>query len=45
MKEVKLQQVQPVQNDWQDPKIIPRLQNHLEILTKCPGIYPAESIV
>ena len=25
--------------------IIPKLQNHLDILTKCPGIYPTESIV
>lgn len=45
LKDIELRQIEPVPNDWQDPKIIPRLQNHLEILTRCPGIYPTESIV
>ena len=45
LKDVKIKEVLPVENDWQDPKILPRLKNHLDVLTKCPGIYPAESII
>ena len=33
-----------MENDWQDESILPRLQNKLDILPRCPGIYPTEAI-
>ena len=33
-----------VENDWQDPSMIPTLQNGLDIILKNPGIFPVESI-
>lgn len=37
--------IHPVQNDWQDElKCVPELKNHLDILPRCPGIFPTESI-
>lgn len=36
--------VRPIENDWQDQSILPHLKNHLDILPKCPGIYPTEAI-
>jgi hypothetical protein len=44
-KDIKIREIQPVTNDWQDPKIIPRLQNYLDFITKKPGLYPVESII
>ena len=35
----------PIENDWQDEKLcVPELKNHLDILPRCPGIFPTESI-
>ena len=36
--------VRPIPNDWQDASILPNLANHLDVLPKCPGIYPTEAI-
>jgi len=36
--------VTPIENDWQNPDIIPYLGNNLDILIKNPGIYRTESI-
>jgi hypothetical protein len=36
--------IQPIDNDWQSTDAIPFLKNHLDVLTKKPGIFPAESI-
>ena len=39
-------QIYPVHNDWQDENaLVPELANHLDILPKCPGVFPTESIV
>jgi hypothetical protein len=34
----------PIKNDWQKESEIPRLQNHLDIITKNPGVFPVEEI-
>ena len=33
-----------VNNDWQEETTIPTLKNKLDILPRCPGIYPTEAI-
>lgn len=33
-----------IENDWQDPKIIPNLANKLDLLIRNPGIFPTETI-
>ena len=33
-----------VNNDWQEETMIPKLKNKLDILSRCPGIYPTEAI-
>ena len=37
--------IHPLKNDWQDELIVPELKNHLDILPRCPGIFPTESII
>jgi len=37
--------IYPIKNDWQDELMVPELKNHLEILPRCPGIFPTESII
>ena len=34
----------PITNDWQSKDLIPRLENNLDFITKCPGIFPVESV-
>ena len=36
--------IAPVENDWQSEDILPTLKNNLDLLPKCPGIFPSESI-
>ena len=33
-----------IDNDWQQESTIAKLSNHLDILPRCPGIYPTEAI-
>lgn len=33
-----------IENDWQEESTIAKLSNHLDILPREPGIYPAEAI-
>ncbi len=37
--------IHPLKNDWQDELIVPELKNYLDILPRCPGIFPTESII
>ena len=37
-------EIVPIDNDWQDPSIIPKLENGLDVILKNPGIYPVETI-
>jgi hypothetical protein len=39
-----LNEIVPIENDWQDSSMIPTLQNGLDIILKNPGIFPTESI-
>ena len=39
-----LNEFTPIQNDWQDSKIIPTLTSGLDVILKNPGIYPTETI-
>jgi hypothetical protein len=39
-----LNEIVPIKNNWQDPDIIPILENGLDVILKNPGIYPVESI-
>ena len=39
-----LNEIVPIKNNWQDPDIIPTLENGLDVILKNPGIYPVESI-
>ena len=36
--------VTPIENDWQDEAILPKLENNLDIILKNPGVYPTEAI-
>ena len=33
-----------IENDWQQESTVATLKNHLDILPRCPGIYPTEAI-
>lgn len=43
--EIEKNNLEDIPNDWQNEKdCLPSLQNSLDILPKCPGIFPIESI-
>lgn len=37
--------IEPIENDWQEYELIPTLKNHLDIVTRNPGIFPTSEIV